>query len=159
MRDLTAEEIAVRTLRRQGLPQFLSCVQPGLEEFISSVVVESPERYIQDLEQFMSVLELWLSAQDLRGLSRGDFLWLQTRIAYLIGQLMRLRFDAVWILDEDTESKFFLRYVMGYFKHGVKAGVVLDPMTVASAYLETPPPRSLTALLDSIEELKPAIGR
>jgi len=77
------------------------------------------------------------------------------QIGYFVGELLSQRFDAMWIICEDPKSKFFLRYVLGYFKHGVKKRLILDPIEVAGVYLETPPPRSLLAVLDSIEELKP----
>ena len=155
MRNLTPEEISTRDRRREGLRSFLGAIRPALVEFIRSIIVESPEEYIQEPERFLPVLENWLKYEDLSKLSPDDRLWLQFRLAYVIAELMQRRFDAVWIVDEDPGSKFFLRYVLGFFKGGVKTGLVLDPVVVAIAYLELPPPRSLVSLLDSIDELKP----
>jgi hypothetical protein len=158
MRKLTPEETLTLEDRWKNYGAFLKDIRPAVEEFIR-LVGHNPDPYIQDFEKFLPALEDWLRDQDVNHLSEDDWLWLQVQIGYFIGELLSQRFDAMWIICEDPESKFFLRYVLGYFKHGVKKGLILDPIEVAGVYLESPPPRSLLAVLDSIDELQPDVRR
>jgi len=155
MRKLTPKETATLRDRRKNFHAFMEVIHSATEEFIRLVRVSDPEPYIQDLEKFLPVLENWLRDEDLNRLSEDDRLWLQVRIGYIVGELLLKRFDAIWMVCDDPNSKFFLRFVLGYFQRGVKKGLILDPIEAGGVYLESPPPRSLLAVLDSIEELKP----
>lgn len=155
MRDLTPEETATLDDRWKNFQAFVSLIRPAIEEFIRLVMAVDPKPYLEDFEKLLLALEQGLRDEDLSRLSDDDRLWLQVRIGYIIGELLSQRFEAMWHICEDPQSKFFLRYVLGYFKRGVKKGLILDPIEAAGVYLETPPPRSLLAVLDSIEELKP----
>lgn len=159
MRELTPEETATLHERWRNYRVFLHDIRPAIEDFIRLRVTENPQPYFQDLEKFLPVLEDWLRDEDLSGVSPDNLLWFQVHIGFFVGELLSRRFEAMWTICEDPGSKFFLRYVLGYFKHGVKKRLILDPIEVAGVYLETPPPRSLLAVLDSIEELKPTASK
>ena len=151
MRELTPDERATRDRRRAALPGFVSSSKPALLDFAGRVNVEDPARIAADPDALLPVLDNFLRDEDLSGLPTDDLRWLQVTLTYFIGELMIARHRGRWMLQEDPGARFFLRYVIGDLQAPPTAGLVIDPISVASEYLALPPGRSLPALIDEIE--------
>jgi len=154
-RELTPQEQEIVNDKLQLFPKFLSDVNPGIHRLMKQVI-DHPEPYLYDLEKFLPVLEDWLRDLDLSSVPRSSWPWLELHIGYVYGTLLACLFDPTWQVCQDPDSKFFGRFVLGQFKHGVKKGLIVDPFEAVAECLETPPPRSfLSQLHSTIQELNP----
>lgn len=146
MRDMTDEEKAELKKRKDRLDVFRQERMPVLHDFAKVLGCESPHEILIVPEKFLLYISKYMEAQDVSDDSRT---WLLTRIGYFIGEWLVSRFDGCWVVDESVESKTFSRYVIGEFGSS-GSGKVIDPFSLAQAYVDTRPPRKLIEQLDAV---------
>lgn len=153
MRELTAEEVEIRTKRRKAFRSFVADIKPAVLEFAEFIGVENPQTAVEQPENFLKVLEAFLKVEDVSELEQKDKEWLHLRLMYFIGQLLLHRYGGIWFLNENLEAKSFLRYVVGYFERGaVPKNLSVDPFSVVEDFLALPPERSLILTIKEVEE-------
>lgn len=153
MRELTATEVELRTKRRKAFRSFVADIKPAIMEFAEFVGVENPQTAVEQPEKFLKVLEAFLKAEEISELEQKDKEWLHLKLMYFIGQLLLDRYGGIWFLNENPESKSFLRYVVGYFEKGsVPKDLSVDPFSVAEDFIAQPPGRSLISSIKEVEE-------
>ncbi|MEO1054875.1 MAG: hypothetical protein AAFX87_29850 [Bacteroidota bacterium] len=132
--------------RKAGFESFLSERMPILTEFMTDLGYEEPHMVLLDAEQFVDSLDQYLSLQQIE---EGDRNWLLTIMGYFIGEWAVQRFDGYWLLNEQRDSRTFLKYVVGGFNRG-KENAVVDPFEVAKDFTEEPIGRSLRKYIDEL---------
>ena len=60
MRELTPQEIEIRTQRRKAFHNFVVGIKPAILEFAEFVGVENPQTAVDQPEKFLQVLEIFL---------------------------------------------------------------------------------------------------
>jgi hypothetical protein len=77
--------------------------------------------------------------------------WIVARLAYFIGELLIARLGGgIWKLNEMPETRTFLHYVVEFPRAAIPRAMVA-PFELAAAFVDTPAPRSLTALVDVLK--------
>lgn len=151
MRELSTAEHEILDKRRREFGGFVSEIAPVLSDFAERLglanpgaIVTNPKAFLEDIDKFM---------RD-QSITEEDRIWIIARLAYFIGQIFIQRFGGEWLLNERTDSRFFLRYVVGRFPMITNPEVTVDPLTVASDFLVLPPGRSLERIiLEATEEI------
>ncbi|EIK64154.1 hypothetical protein PflQ8_2442 [Pseudomonas fluorescens Q8r1-96] len=146
MRQMTDEEKTELKKRKDRFDVFRKECMPVLHDFANILGCESPHEILIVPEKFLPYISKYMAAQDV---SDSNRIWLMTRIGYFIGEWLVGKFDGCWVVDESVESKTFSRYVIGEFG-GAGAGKVIDPFSLAQAYVDTRPPRNLIEQLDLV---------
>ena len=156
MRQLTEAETVTRTRRRQSWQEFVSQSRPTLEEFAMLLQAEHPTQAWEHPDSLIPAAEALTRDVHFDEMGQDERRWLQAVLIYLVGQVFIRRHGGLWTLEENPDSKFFLRYVVGFMKGGVRPGATVDPSFLVEVYLNSPPGRSLTTLLAEAEQdIKP----
>jgi hypothetical protein len=82
----------------------------------------------------------------------SDRISLLSRLGYFIGEYLVQRLNGNWFLNELPDSRYFSRYVVGYFARASNPKAMVDPFEVGNAFIAEPPGRSLSNLLSSVEK-------
>lgn len=149
MRELTEEERAVVEARRARFDDFVQERLGVLAEFIRLMELPEPPRVLIEAEKYLPALDQWMATEVIGEEAR---LWVLLRVGYFVGEYLVQRHGGYWFLNEEPDTKTFGRYVVGRFTRGVASNVAVDPFDVAAEYVGLPPGRSLTVLLDAVEE-------
>ena len=147
MRPLTESERELRDRREAEFDQFFSECMPVLEDFFDRLEVPDPGAVVEHPGRFLTVLDTFMRHQEVP----DDRIWIQTRIAYYVGEWLKERFGGCWQLNDIPDSRYFLQYVVGGFTRGVRApNAMVQPFFIAHEFLDMPVPRSLSELLASV---------
>lgn len=153
MRELTSQEIEIRTQRRKAFHNFVVGIKPAILEFAEFVGVENPQTAVDQPEKFLQVLEIFLKSENINAIDHEAKETLHLMLMYFIGQLLLHRYGGIWFLNENPEAKSFLRYVVGYFERAnVSKKIFVDIFSVAEDFLAQPPERSLISTIKEVEE-------
>jgi hypothetical protein len=144
----SAEEAQAELLarRKDGFDAFLAERMPALADFAARLELEAPEGIIGQPGAYVAGVAAFMDTQTVED---EDFVWIVTRLGYLVGEVLVHRFLGCWLINEDPASRTFARYVVGRFTHAAPH-LVVDPMEVAAAYVSTAPPRSLFAIVQEV---------
>lgn len=148
--SLTAEEEKALRQRRELFPAVVEDIRPGIAELAASLEYVNPEQAAERPDEFLPVLEEFLTDADLSLLSPSQRLWLLTRITSFIIELLVRRHGGYLYLQSDPKSDFFLRYVIGGFTDGTDPSIIVDPAEVANHFLSEPPGRSLSRSINNL---------
>ncbi len=151
MPDLTPEQIAIRDRRRNQYPDFVEQSYPALVEFAQTLGLAQPEAITTQPAAFLAALSAFFQHEDFSDLAAEERNWLHAMLTYYVGQYLIQRYGTLWQLDENPDSKFFLRYVITYFKGGYNPNLKVDPASIVEEYLNQPPERDLAALIGEVE--------
>lgn len=147
MGEMNSDQIAVLERRLEHFDEFRKQRVPVLVDFAERLgfeeaheIVKTPSRFLPALSQFMrdQVIE------------RDDRDWIMVRVGYFVGELLVERLDGCWIVERNPMSKLFGRYVIGEFSRVKNRRAVADPFGVAQEYVDSPPPRDLQTLFESV---------
>jgi hypothetical protein len=145
MRDLTEQEKALLSQRRDKLFGFVEESLPVMADFLGALGISDPYSVAEDAERFLNPLDVWLKEQTV---SRQDHLWLLTRIGYFIGELLSQRFGGRWLVDDDPESPYFQQFVVSDFKKSRNENVKVSPFSLAREFVNEGEGRSLVNLME-----------
>jgi hypothetical protein len=133
--------------RRANFDRFLQERMPVLVDFVERLQLPNPQLVIAEPDLYLQAVSDFMQDQIVMP---EDRVWVLTRLGYFIGELLIQRFSGCWHVDEDPESRFFTRYVVGQFARVPRPTSRVDPFAVADAYLSEPPRRNLSK---SVEEV------
>jgi hypothetical protein len=154
MRKLTEEEKATRNRMRKQLYPFIQECWPLLSDFMERLGSKEPTLIVMDPEQCLETIDNFMKYQVVEP---DDRIWIMTRIACYLGELLVHRFGGVWFLNEIPDSRYFLKYVVGRFTRIRNYNAMVDPFYIADVYVSEPPGRSLSEFVEeTAEELQNA---
>jgi hypothetical protein len=149
MRTLSDEERAAVDRRKQEFDHFLNERMPVLTDFMKRLGLPNAPLVLVEAKKFVPALDQWMRSQ---AVASEDRTWILTRLGYFIGEYLVQRHRGCWFVNEIPDSRFFARYVVGNFANVAKPNAMVDPFAVADAYLSVPPGRSLTSMLNTVEQ-------
>lgn len=149
MRKLSIEERELIDRRRARLDKFIYERMPVLTEFIGLLGLPEPPRVLLEAEKYLPEIDLWIKTEKISDQVRE---WVILRVGYYIGEYLIQRHGGYWFLNEQPDTRTFGRYVVGGFTRDAKPGAAVEPFDVAADYVDQPPGRSLTAMLNMVEE-------
>jgi len=121
---------------------------PVLVDFIDVLGIEPPREVLTCAVQYLPYVERAL--RDMAIADADDRSWLLARMMYYIGEYFAQRYHGMWFVNEVPGSPLFGRCVVGRFRlHGAN---MIDPLELASAYVDLPCPRNLSGLVGDIED-------
>jgi len=135
--------------RRREFAVFLEEMEPVLSDFAGRLGLPNPNTATTEPEKFLEPVDAFMKEQII---SDEDRIWILARVAYLIGQVLNQRLEGTWLLNENPNSLFFLRYVVGRFKRVRNPQATVDPFDVSTAFLSQPPGRSLAGIISEVEQ-------
>jgi hypothetical protein len=147
-RALTDDERELRDRRRANFNGFFEERVPVLAEFLGLLQLPEPRAVMSDAWRFLPAVDQWVAVQVIAPENR---IWLMTRLAYLLGELLCQRYGGSWFLNEVVDSRFFLRYVVGRFSSVPNPLAMVDPFEPINELLAGPPGRSLSRLVSEIQ--------
>ncbi len=130
--------------RKAEFADFLNERMPVLFEFGRDLGYDAAE-FLQQPHLYVERLSEWFATQEIED---DDQSWIQARIGYFIGELFATEMIGAWMVCEHESSPFCGRYVIGQFE-GTDS--MIDPITAAYELVSTPPPRSLSTVIDEMK--------
>ena len=150
MRPLSDGERQILTRRTEGFSDLVREIAPGINELASYLGYIQPEHAAEQLEPFLMSVEEFLQNADLTALTEGQQIWLQTRLAYLIIEVLVHRHGGHPFLQADPEADFFLHYVVGNFDDGTPRTTLVEPFAIAYNVIHAAPARTLIENIDKL---------
>jgi hypothetical protein len=147
VRNLSDQEEKELARRKAGFDAFLQERMPVLVDFMQALELQNAADVLQDAEKFVSPLDVYLKDQTI---TDDDRIWILTRLGYFIGELLVQKLNGCWLLNENPDSRTFMRYVVGQFSKIKNTQAMIDPFFVADTYLSEAPGRSLVAILEEL---------
>lgn len=149
MHELTQDQQEKLDRRRAGLDQYLEERMPVLVEFCDRLELPEPHRVLIEAELFLAPIDDWVAQQELDGdVNQEDRVWLASRLAYFLGELLAQRFHGCWFVDDNPNGRYFGNYVVGQFSHFPNGRV--DPSVAIWDLLSQPVGRSLVQLVEEM---------
>jgi hypothetical protein len=143
MNDFTESVLKLRAKRQESFKNFVDGIEPALTELADFIGVENPQTAVKNPEMFLKVLDLYFKEENFRDLDLDAIKTLHLMLTYFIGQFLVFRHRGDWFLNEERDSKSFLRYVVGKFEDSsIRENIYVDPFDSAQKYLEKLPGRS-----------------
>jgi len=147
MRVLSNNELELLEHRKAGFDVFLEERMPILVDFAERLSIEKPYEIIINPARFIRPIDSFMANQ---AIDSDDRTWILTRIGYLIGEWFVQKLDGCWKLNSIPDSIFFARYVISDFSGVNNPNAMADPFSIAEEYIDSPPPRNLDKLLNSV---------
>ncbi|WP_426321947.1 hypothetical protein [Pseudoduganella sp. R-43] len=145
---MTAQDMATLEKRKAGFNEFYGELMPVLVDFVGKLGIQPAHEVLNHAAQFAPYVEQAL--QDMLVADEGDRAWLLTRMGYWVGEYFVQEFGGCWFVNDIPGSRYFSRYVVGKFAKAKDQAMMIDPFEIAASYVDTPPPRRLTALLAAV---------
>jgi len=146
MRDLSPEEKAVRDRRKAEFDDFLAERMPVLASFAEALELENPPMIVADPQLYVPKVDEFLEMQDIQ---ENDREWIILRLGFLIGEVLVQRLGGCWLLNDNPDSRTFLRYVVGQFA-GARTSAMVDPFEVADVLTSQKAPRHFSAMIEEV---------
>ncbi|MDH2436134.1 hypothetical protein QCD60_26745 [Pokkaliibacter sp. MBI-7] len=112
---------------------------PVLHKFSEAIGLPNPHEILLVPKRYLPYLDEFLEDQVIEEHNRS---WLITRIGYFFGEILVEEFQGCWMVDENTSSENFTKYVIGDFENNINT-LTVDPFLFAARFVDTPAPRSL----------------
>lgn len=148
MRELTPTESSSLTERRKLFEKFKDERRPLLVDFFKKLEMTNPFDVLRESERFLQPFDTWLGKQVV---AEDLWHWLLVRVAYFIGEIFIQRYAGVWYVEDDPDSRFFGKFVVGRFERRLGTGLLVDPFEAAAALISQPMGRSLSDLVNGID--------
>jgi len=145
---MTPEEQKLLVERRKCFDGFLEELCPVLHEFAEDLQLPNPPMILVEPDDYVAPIAQFMRDQIV---GEDDRIWVITRLAYFIGEVLCKRLEGCWFLNDWPETRYFLRYVVGQFGAGTRPNVMADPFEAASEFIAHPPGRNLGKFIDEIE--------
>ena len=147
--DLFEEDQLNLNRRKADFDAFYDGLLPELVEFAGHMGFDSPHLVLNEAPRFADGLDQAL--RDLAIESSGDRVWLLLRVGYFVGEYFVQTYGGYWFVNDIAGSRYFARYVVGGFRNISPSTAMLDPFLIAQEFVDTPVPRSLSALIASAD--------
>ncbi len=131
---------------KTAFPAFLHERMPVLTEFFTDLGVSNPALVLIDAKSYIEPLESFLKDQTINLESRT---WIVTRVGYFLGEYFVQEYTGDWYLNENIQSRNYLRYVVGHFD-GFNEAISIDPFEIAIAYIDSNAPRSIIQFIEEV---------
>lgn len=154
-RVLTPEARQLLEKRRESFQAFLAERAPVLSDFAERLELPTPARIATEPTHFLNRVDAFMREQEI---DEDDRLWILTRMGYYIGELLIEKLGGGWFVNEDSDSRYFLHYVVGRFSGASNQGAMVAPFEVAAHLVAQPPGRSLIDLVLEVEASVCAAG-
>ncbi|SHH03865.1 hypothetical protein [Massilia sp. CF038] len=142
------QQAATPVERQTRFDLFHAELAPVLVDFIDVLGIEPPREVLTQAVQYLPYVERAL--RDMAIADAEDRSWLLARMMYFIGEYFAQRYSGHWFVNETPGSALFGRCVVGKFRlHGAN---MIDPLELASAYVDLPCPRNLADLVNDVEQ-------
>ena len=152
MCSMTEEQRALLDRRRAAFDDVIAQLEPSLIELADHLGLEHPDAAMRRLDAILSALDLILPRLDFAALGSDELLWLHTRLLYFVGAWLVEKFEGRWLLQDDPESEFFMRFVVGGFERCSDPSLMVDPLELTLFVLESPETHRLSTTLAGVCE-------
>ena len=132
--------------RPASFDTFHAELAPVLIDFIDALGIEPAQEVLKQAGDYLPYVERALSEMAIA--DTEDRNWLLVRMMYYIGEYFAQQYGGHWYVNDTPGSHVFGRCVVGKFSNG---GPLVDPLAIASAYVDLPCPRPLAALVAAAE--------
>jgi hypothetical protein len=150
MVPLTREQQETLSRRRGAFDSYFAESMPALANFLSDIGAANPTLVVNDPAAYIAVLDQWLrTAGFVVPPTEQERIWLISRLGYFIGYVLTQRHGGCWFVDDQPESRWFARYVVGQFHDS--PNVRVDPNHVAAEFVDHRSHRSLEDLFTALE--------
>jgi hypothetical protein len=149
MTAMTPRDAALLKEREDDFDNFYTALIPTLVEFMGRMGIEPSREVLKSAVQFAPHLDSALSS--ITWQSDQERNWLLLRVGQFVGEYFVQKYQGCWYVNTIPDSRYFARYVVGRFARLGSTLPMLDPFQVAQAFVDSPPPRSLRTLLDSVD--------
>ncbi len=146
---MTAEEKKLLAERRAGFDEFYEEMMPVLTEFAEDLKLPEPAMIVAQPDHYLTAIAEFVRPPSIE--KEEDRIWITTRLGYFIGEVLIQRLGGSWFLNEQPESRYFLRYVVGEFDDGTRPNAMVDPFEAADGFIANPPGRDLRQFIGEIE--------
>jgi len=138
MRALTPDEQAQLETRRNTMDEFIDSIDPAIVQLADHLGHPNPSTAMDAPETLVDMLDETLPRLDLNELGEADLRWLHAHLIYFLGEYLVQTLDGHWFLQDDPESDFFLRYIVGAFGKHEDPHLIIDPLELALAAIAQP---------------------
>lgn len=135
--------------RQTRFDHFHAALAPVLTDFIDALGIEPAHEVLTQAGNYLPFVERALSEMAIA--DEDDRNWLLVRMMYYIGEYFAQQYGGYWYLNETVGSPWYGRCVVGKFSKFANGAQMIDPMEVASAYVNLPCPRPLASLVAEVE--------
>ncbi len=115
--------------RKANFSQFLEERMPVLVQFATALGAQEPYCILDEPHLFLPGISEWLSHHEI---APEESTWLLTRLGYLVGELLVMKYSGAWLFNEMEGSRYYGRYVVGQFAALDNGAVQVDPFEVAA---------------------------
>lgn len=126
-----------------------------LEEMMKVLEIQLPESIGEAPAAYLLPFSNWFQHLEILPADRG---FLSTRLGFYLGELLRSELEMEWFLVEDTDSRYFAKYVLVDPKEIIAA----DPITMAFQLLSKAAPRDLVRFYEqwklNVQEIEVDMG-
>src|SRR5262249_1052712 len=135
--------------RQANLDTFVQEGMEALSNFINRLELPEPYMVLRNAQRYLGPVASWMRDQVI---APEDRIWVITRLGYFIGELLNQRLGGYWLVEKHPDSPYFLQYVVGHFTSLPSLNARISPFALAANYVDQPPGRNLTAVIDRTEE-------
>jgi hypothetical protein len=141
---------AATPVERQAVfDHFYAELAPVLVDFIDALGIEPPQEVLTQAGHYLPYLDKALA--DMAIADSDDRAWLLVRMMYFIGEYFAQQYGGHWYVEETPGARLFGRCVVGKFSQYAKNELAVDPLEIATAYVDGPYPRQLAPVLAAVE--------
>lgn len=135
--------------RQARFDNFYSELAPVLVDFIDALGIEPPQEVLKQAGQYLPYVERALAEMAI--VDDEDRKWLLVRMMYFIGEYFAQQYGGYWYVNETPGSRLFGRCVVGKFRNFGNSAIMVDPLEIASSYVDMALPRQLASLVAEVE--------
>ena len=146
---MPSQQIVTPVEHQTSFDHFHAALAPVLTDFIDALGIEPAQEVLKQAGDYLPYVERALSEMTIA--DEEDRNWLLVRMMYYIGEYFAQQYGGHWFVNEDADSPWFGRCVVGKFSRFASGAQMIDPMEIAEAYVDLPCPRPLAALVAEIE--------
>ena len=135
--------------QKAGFDTFREERMPVLHDFSKKLGFKNPHEILTNPGAFLKPISDWLSKQEI---SEENKNWIIVRIGYFIGELFVQRHDGCWSVCDAPSSRYCGHYVVAEFSSFRNPNALFAPMEAAYELANEPKGRSLSAIVNEIED-------
>jgi hypothetical protein len=149
MRSLSPEESSLRQHRREQFAAFSEERRDVLIDFAHRLQLPDPAAIIEEPKRYLASIAAFMKGQTIR---EDDRIWILTRLACFIGELLAHEFRGTWFLNEIPDSRYFLQIVVGRFLEVDSPAAMVAPFEIAASFVNEPQGRDLERAVEDVEK-------
>jgi len=135
--------------RQARFAVFHAELAPVLVDFVDALGIAPADQVLRQAGEYVPYVERALSEMAIA--DADDRSWLLVRMVYFIGEYFAQQYGGSWYVNETPGSPLFGRCVVGKFRTLSNSALMIDPLAIASSYVDLPCPRPLATLVAEVE--------